>query len=146
MQLGIHSALMAWCRITDAIFGATSPSFCVNQSSGNITELPEHKTHLLEISFNLSWNRMGKNLSGLGSGSGSGCAAGGVWAMWMSPLGNPSSALGVGSIGFSPALLPLGWVSSGVSLSWDLPLCRLLGTSLGLCDFTTSKPCRFCCL
>lgn len=39
----------------------------------------EYKTLLLEISFNLLWNRTGKNMSGLGSGSGASCAAqGGV--------------------------------------------------------------------
>lgn len=75
----------------------------------------EYKTLLLEISFNLLWNRTGKNMSGLGSGSGASCAAQGLWAMWMSSFQNPPA---LGSIGFSPAALALGGVNSGICPWW----------------------------
>lgn len=152
MQSDIHCDLMARCRVTDAIFGATSHSFCVNQSSGNITELPEYKTHLLEICLNLLWNRMGKNMPGLGSGFGNSCAEqGSVGHVNELFSETPAGPLGVGSIGFCPAVLALWllceWIlGSGVSISWDLPLCRLVGSSLCACDFTTAKTCRFRCL
>lgn len=108
LQLGIQCALMVKCRVTDAILGATSHGFCVNQSSGNITALPEYKTHLLEICFNLLWNRMGKNMPGLGSGSGNSCAGGGsvghVNELFSETPAGPGWA---GSTGFSPAVLAL---------------------------------------
>lgn len=63
-QSEIHSDLMVRCRVTDAAFGSTSSSFCVNQSSGNITKLLEYKTHLLEICLSLLWNKMGETLLG----------------------------------------------------------------------------------
>lgn len=117
---------MAGCRVTDAIFGATSHSFCVNQSSGNITELPEYKTHLLEISFNLLWNRMGKNMPGLGSGSGNSCAEQGVWAMWMSPFQKPQQThLELGPL----ASLQLFWLSD----SWGSEFWALGFLSAEIC-------------
>lgn len=84
LQLEIHPDLMVRCRVADAIFGSTSYSFCVNQSSGNITKLLDYKMHLLEICLSLLWNRMGKTVLEWGVALETAVLNNKVWAMWMS--------------------------------------------------------------